>query len=63
MSIKGLHTLIKSAAILLWLGFAVAIVVLILNHSFLEYDANHCSQSFSKLVGVGIDYCSDIIAL
>lgn len=34
MSIRSLHIMFKSLAIILWLVFVITIVVLILNHSF-----------------------------
>lgn len=69
MSIKSLHTLIKSVAILLWLDFAVTIVALILNHSFwsmMPIIAHNYPQNWlgwELTIAVILSFCSSILKL
>lgn len=69
MSLKTLHTLVKIAAILLWLIFAVAIIVLILNHNFwsmMPIIAHNRVQNWlgwDLIIAVVLSLCSPILKM
>lgn len=69
MSIKVLHTLVKSVAVLLWVSFVVAIIVLILNHRFwsmMPIIAHNYPQNWlgwELIIAVILSFCSPIIKI
>lgn len=67
MLFKTLHTIVKMTAILLWLIFAVAIIVLILNHNFwnmMPIIAHNQAQNWlgwELIFAVVLSLCSPIL--